>query len=538
MAAKVVDLPARSDRRTIDIVAGEISSIVAQAEETLIATGGIYQRGGQLVRVATLERDTSKHGVHRAAGSTVILPVTRDWLPLALARAADWRRYDKREKAFRRADPPGAVATALIASAGEWKFPPLAGIVTAPTLRSDATLIDRPGYDPSSRLFAAFNPDEFPGIKRSPSREDAERALDLLDDLFSECIFSGGSHSPHASVAIAASITACVRHALPMAPAFGFSAHKAGSGKTTTAKVSALLPLGRDPPVIAPTDDEGELKKAILSILIAGDGVVLIDNVVAPVDSAALCAVLTTAIYADRILGVSKIVSAPTTATWLLTGNSLEVVGDLTSRVLLSVLDPEVEHPESRPFRRDLAEYVLEHRGELVSAALTIPLAYVAASSPAIKASRSRFTEWDALVRNPLLWLGAADPLDTQDDLRTSDPVREALVAMLTTWQDTFGDRPASVADVVEAAKAPGQSARPQLLDALLAVAGERNGEINNRRLGKYLKRHVRRIENGYRFESAGTDLISCRPLYRVAKPSSVTPVSSVTTNPSREIVG
>jgi putative DNA primase/helicase len=524
----VVELQPRADRRTIDVQAGELSSLVALGEAALIATNaGIFQRGGQLVRIATLERDTAQHGVRRTAGSTVIMAVTRDYLPLALGRAADWQRWDKREKAMRRIDPPAAVSTAMIASAGEWKFPQLAGIVTAPTLRSDATLLDRPGYDTNSHLFAAFNPDEFPVIDRNPSRDDALAALDLLDELFSECIFSGGARSPHASVAIAASITACVRHALPMAPAFALSAHKQGSGKTTTAKVPAQLAMGRDPPVIAPTDDEAELKKALLAILIAGDAVVLIDNVAKPVDSAALCAVLTSAIYSDRILGLSQKVSVPTATTWLITGNSIEFVGDLTTRVLLSVLDPEVEHPEARPFRRNLAEYVLEHRGELVAAALTIPLAYAAAGSPPPKAPRSRFTEWDALVRNPLLWLGAADPLDTQAELRASDPVREALIMVLSAWRDAFGTHAASVADAVEAANAPGQSARPQLFEALLGVAGERNGDLNARRLGRYLTRNVRRIESGMRLENAGVDLLTNRHRFVVTGVSGVTGVST-----------
>lgn len=530
----LTDVRALADRRTIDVQAGELSSLVTLAEEALIKTdAGIFQRGGQLVRIATLERDTAQHGVRRTAGSVVILSVTRDYLPLALARAADWRKFDKREKAMRRIDPPAAIATAMIASAGEWKFPSLAGIVTAPTLRSDATLLDRPGYDSVSHLYASFNPDDFPAIKRKPSREEALEALDLLDELFSECIFAGGARSPHASVAIAASITACVRHALPMAPAFAMSAHKPGSGKTTTAKVPAQLAMGRDPPVIAPTDDEAELKKALLAILIAGDAVVLIDNVAKPVDSAALCAVLTSANYSDRILGASTKISVPTTATWLLTGNSIEFVGDLTTRVLLSVLDPECEHPEARPFRRNLAEYVLEHRGSLVAAALTIPLAYAAAGSPPVNAPRSRFTEWDQLVRNPLLWLGAADPLDTQAELRASDPVREALVAMLNAWRETFGMEPATVADAVQAATATGMSANPQLLDALQAVAGERTGEVNSRRLGRYLVRHVRRIEGGLRFENVGIDRLTSRPRFLVA---SVTGVSGVSANPTREI--
>ena len=116
-------------------------------------------------------------------------------------------------------------------------------------------------------------------------------------------------------------------------------------------------------------------------------------------------------------------------------------------------------------------------------------LAYAAADSPKVNAPRSRLTEWDALVRNPLLWLGAADPLDTQAELRATDPVREALVAMLTAWRDAIGNEPISVAAAVKAATATGMSARPQLLEALLAVAGER-GEVNVRRLGRYLTRN------------------------------------------------
>jgi hypothetical protein len=80
---------------------------------------------------------------------------------------------------------------------------------------------------------------------------------------------------------------------------------------------------------------------------------------------------------------------------------------------------------------------------------------------------------------------------------------------------------------------ASGMSANPQLLEALMAVAGERNGDINTRRLGRYLTRNVRRIESGMRIENAGNDLVTCRPQYKV---TSVTSVISVSANPSREI--
>jgi hypothetical protein len=90
-----------------------------------------------------------------------------------------------------------------------------------------------------------------------------------------------------------------------------------------------------------------------------------------------------------------------------------------------------------------------------------------------------------------------------------------------------FGDQPATVAAAIEAATKAGQSERPQQLDALLGVAGERNGDINTRKLGRYLKQQVRRIENSLRFEYMGIETRSCRPLYRVIRVSSVSPSHS-----------
>ena len=45
-----------------------------------------------------------------------------------------------------------AVATALLARAGAWRFNSIIGVVTAPTLRPDGSVIDRPGYDPATGL--------------------------------------------------------------------------------------------------------------------------------------------------------------------------------------------------------------------------------------------------------------------------------------------------------------------------------------------------------------------------------------------------
>ncbi len=522
-ADRVVGLQERIDRVTaqgplIQVRGGELPRVVADAERALIdASAGIFQRGGQLVRVAQLEKATEGR-IRRAAGAPIIIQVTREWLQLALGRAARFERWIPQEKKFAPADAPSAVAGAIISRAGEWNFPPLAGIVSAPTLREDGSLLSAPGYDVDSQLFAAFDPASFPTIDPRPSREAAINALDTLFELFKECAFVGGDQSEHGAAAIASLITAVNRSALPTAPASAVSARKAGSGKTTLAQAIAQIALGREPPVVPAADDEDEVRKALLATLLSGDGAVIFDNVEKPLASAALCAALTSPTYGDRLLGASQKITVPTRCTWFITGNHLELVGDLTSRAILVALDPEVENPESRPFSRDLGEYVREHRGELVAAALTVPLAYLAVDAPKPKARRSRFAAWDRLVRYPLLWLGIADPLKTQDELRGTDPIREALVALLSAWREAFESEAATVSDAIAAATSPGQSANPAMFEAVHAVAGERNGEINARRFGRYLARNVRRIESGMRFEQVGFESLTKRPKYRVGR--------------------
>jgi putative DNA primase/helicase len=189
----------------------------------------------------------------------------------------------------------------------------------------------------------------------------------------------------------------------------------------------------------------------------------------------------------------------------------------------MTTLDPQCEQPESRSFRRDITAHVAKHRGTLVKAALTIPLAYLAAGEPAGTAHPSRFAAWDRFVRRPLLWLGAADPLDTQVELRGADPIRGALVTVMTAWEEVFGHKPATVAQAIEAANA----GHPRLLEALTEVAGERNGTINSRRLGRWLVRYLRRIETGRRFEAAEDDPITCRRCFRLISVTSVTRVSA-----------
>ncbi|EQD29319.1 hypothetical protein B1A_20770, partial [mine drainage metagenome] len=130
------------DSGTILVAAGAIPRLIAEAESALLAAqSAVYQRGGQLVRIARLDADTTMSGVRRPAGGLIITPVTPDWLLYELSRVARWAVPDDEDE--RLIDPPMTVVRSLLALSGSWRLPVLRGIVTAPTLRADGSLLDR-----------------------------------------------------------------------------------------------------------------------------------------------------------------------------------------------------------------------------------------------------------------------------------------------------------------------------------------------------------------------------------------------------------
>jgi putative DNA primase/helicase len=55
------------------------------------------------------------------------------------------------------------------------------------------------------------------------------------------------------------------------------------------------------------------------------------------------------------------------------------------------------------------------------------------------------FEAWSGWVRDALLWLGKADPVDTMDAAREADPRRTAIVAVFSQWHTVIGTDKVSV---------------------------------------------------------------------------------------------
>lgn len=498
----------RDHRNIIQIVKGELPRMVDEAETALLAFpdhGGLYQRGGQIVRVVRLESSQAGTGVKRAAGSPVIQLVTMPALVETLSRAASWIQFDGRSDDWRPRDCPRLVAETYAARAGSWEMRPLVGVVDIPTLRPDGSILQALGYDAETGLLLLSSaPVE---IKPDPDREDSVEAIrQLLEPLDGFPFDSDISQS----VALAAMLTACIRYAVPTAPMFLFDAPAPGTGKSLLADVVSIISTGTPAPSMnqAPTPEEEG--KRLFAALLEGASLICIDNAERPFEGDVLSSILTQPSYRGRVLGSSVTATVPTAVTFLGTGNNISVKGDLTRRVLLCRLDAALEHPEERLFRGSLRDTIRARRPQLVAAALTILRAYQVAGCPEQNnAPYGGFEQWSTWVRNALIWAGQADPCASRARIQTGDESARQLDALLTAWEQRFG---LQLATIQQAMNEPPD----ELHEAAADIAGDAKGNVNVRRLGKWISRYEARICKG-RYFAAGTMSGSRRTWHIVA---------------------
>lgn len=456
----------------------------------------IFQRGGQVVRVAMLPAPSIASGVSRPPGAAMIVPVDRVFLQDILGRIGRFTRYDRRRKAWVETDAPKAAAEALLTRKGFWKLPLLRGVIACPTLRPNGSLLAKSGYDQDTGYFLAG--DLQVDVPAAPSREDALKALDGLRGLLGGFAFVDQVDQ---SVALALVLTAIVRPALDSTPIFNVTAPVRGSGKSTLVDIGAVLATGRRSAVLSATADPSELEKRLVGCLLSGDAIVSLDNINGQLASDLLCQAITAEAVKLRPLGASEQVEVANTTLWTANGNNLTLAGDLARRALLCRLDPGMERPEERSFTFDPVARARENRQVYVTSALTVLRAYIVANRPDMKLTPfGSFDNWSSFVRATLVWLDAADPCASRAAVLDEEPELARLRVLLTAWWERFGRTPRSVKELVNAAREDDSELNTPLED----VAGDGRGYINTQRLGIWLRRNMGRIAGCYKLQRFG----------------------------------
>jgi hypothetical protein len=504
--AKPIDERLPEDRKNLPIIkieVGAINAAAAAAEDALIkARRGLYQRSGSIVEVGEAPIITS---AGREIAGQRIFSVGERGLVAHLDASANFVRFDARKEADSLISPPTAIAGLLLERAGRLRLPALLGVISSPTLRKDGSILDADGYDEASGMLLDRRGVNFPTVPANPTREDAEKALAVLNDLIKTFPFVDRASK---SVALAGMMTAVVRRSIDKAPIFAFSAPVAGSGKTKLGDICSVLATGKAAAVLATGSTAEEFEKRLASTLLGGDPVILIDNVEVPLGGELLEMMVTSDLCKPRILGRSETPEISTSALVCATGNNLVIRKDITRRVMLCRLDPQVERPELRQFEYDPVKRARERRPEYVAAALTIMRAWHVSGAPGYDKLGS-FEEWGSMVRDALVWLGEEDPTVTIEEARKTDPFLDTVDGVIQGWWHSIGDRTVRAGDIVEVVGESSGSGweYPDFREAIMGVAAAGNNPsagISAKRLGRWLSQFKGRIVDGKRIVEAG----------------------------------
>jgi hypothetical protein len=427
------------DNRPEIVISTEMMRVNDQAIDALAASGGLYQRGRQLVRLTTPPADDERQGIKRH-GTPKIEPLPVPLLHERLSASARWVS----EKGKPSLPPHWSVSA--VNARGEWPgIPHLHAIVDHPVLLPDGTVLATPGYDEASGILHVPPPDGILSLPDpfDPTLSDARRAVKELNEVVVDFPFEKPAHR---AAWFASLLTPLARFAFDgYAPLFLVEANMKGTGKGLLVNATSCIVTGREFTVAVYTENEEELRKRITALAIAGDRMILFDNLEGKFGNATLNAALTATAWKDRVLGHSRIVEVPLMASWYATGNNASVNEETLRRCCHVLLMSELEHPEERTGFRypQLLEWVGRERPRLLTAALTILRGYHVAGRPDQNLTPwGGFGPWSRLVRSAIVWAGLPDPGETRRELRDrAGDTGAAHAQLLRAWERLDPDR-------------------------------------------------------------------------------------------------
>lgn len=512
-------------RPIIRLITGDEVRAMREAEDAMIKRpAGVYQHAGKLVKIARVivaGADKSK------TWSLRFVPITVHAIIREFTEAAQFEKWDQRADDYVAKPCPKLLAEMYFASPDSWAVPTINGIVTAPTLRPDGSIIEIPGYDERTGLLYDPLGVRFLDVPEHPGYEEAAHALGTLKRLFRSIAFTGGGTpaswdrpqgleepSPHRSVALSAVLSAVARPALPTVPFHGFSSHDAGAGKSKLADTVSVIALGHRVAVTSMGDGphgDAELEKKIASDLLAGEQIVSLDNADRPIGGGFLCQVASQERLRLRVLGKSETHSVANTLMVLFTGVNATVQGDLIRRSIMATIDPGHERAELDQFRYDPVTLAMRARPLLIRACLTVIRAWLQSEHRPTCGTVGSFEGWSRLIRDALVWLGEPDPMLVVEGIRGADPKLVQLRGFMHAWETEFGSERVTIRELVDRASttvadAEGNKhwAKRSLRDALLDVTSGKDAfSLDSRRIAWFVRKNLGRFVDGRRFVMA-----------------------------------
>lgn len=439
-----------------------------QAWAALLAANSppvLYRQGDVLVRVA---KDAK-------TGGPCLRVINHHRLRLRLARVAEWAKPVR--GSLNPAFPPSAVVDAMLAD-DDAALPVLRRIVSVPVFAPDGRLLDAPGYDgPSCILYLPPEGLNLPTVPEVPSEMDVVKARELVLEMFCDFKFVGAADR---TAAVALLLTAFARGLVDgPVPMFMVEKPTPGTGASLLMDCIGHVVFGHVMEKIPEAGSEEEWRKRITASLLLSPPYVVLDNLRQKLQSGSLSGAITSGIWRDRELGVSRMVTLRVECIWVGTANNPKVSKEMSRRIVPCRMDAKVERPWERTgFKHDpILSWITEHRGDLIWACLVLIRHWLAAGRRPGQAKLGSFTEWAQALGGILEAVGIPGLLTNVTDFyQRADDDTAPLRAFLAAWWKRYGTEPRQAKDLL-----------PLALEADVDVSGK-NEQGQKIKMGLLLK--------------------------------------------------
>lgn len=397
----------------------------------------LFQQYGQAV---TIEKNDQ--------GQPVIQPVTIARVRVELMKLIQFYKFNKDGDEIT-AKIPDKLPSDMLGHLPE-ELPLLRRVVRVPVFSKEGTLNTTPGYDaPSCCYYLPREGYTTRPVSTTPTKSEVFEALSLLyDDLLVDFPFVQRKVSAEGAQrvieadranAVALFFSPFIRAMINgVTPCYLIDSSANGSGKGLLAE--CLLYAAQDGWTAVTSELKGdEMEKMLFSMLLAGDLIILLDNINAKVSSGIFANYITARIKRGRILGKSQSLSVLVDTTWVITGSNVDMTNENARRMVHIRLVPKEANPENRtnfkhPFLR---RWVEENSVNLAWAAHTLVQNWIAKGKPkpANSIAHGSFEEWYEVTAGILEAASIKDFMGNQDELnKTANSERSSWTEFIDDW--------------------------------------------------------------------------------------------------------
>ena len=344
-----------------------------------------------------------------------------------------------------------------------------------------------------------------------PTDDRVKAAVRLLsDELLGDFMFDDPAASK--AHALALLLLPFVRPAINgPTPLHLVDASTQGSGKGLLCDVCAIPATGRPVATIAVPDNEDELRKRLMSALMAGSSHVAFDNIKRPLESPSLEMALTQGVVSERVLGVSENMEMPVNCIFTATGNNVALDVDMARRAVWIRLKTDTDKPWERSgFRHEnLKQWAMDNRAALTAAAVTMVRKWIADGKPLFTARRKgSYESWAETMGGILASCGVPGFLDNEADLFETAQTDMGLMAeFVEAWWEKHQDKIVPTKTLFKIAShqdAPDLDSHGKAIvyepnDLLAPLLGAGNERSRITKLGKLMKSWRDKVSGRYR---------------------------------------